>query len=452
MKLPRVLIAGERSGTGKTTVATGIMGALVKTGYKVQPFKVGPDYIDPSYHSKITDRNSRNLDLWLTSERAVVESLGEGSKGADIAVIEGAMGLYDGISGEGSRGSSAHIAEITSTPVIFVLNASKLGYSAGAIVKGYKSFGGVNIGGVILNNVGSKSHEDILRQGIDKTGVEILGSIPREKSISLPERHLGLIPALEKGEFSEVLERISKLVEENVDLDSLMEIAFSAEELPSPSQEEEKEKRIKIAVAKDRAFSFYYWDNIELLKKHGAEIVFFSPLTESPPPCDGLYIGGGFPEVFAEELSSNKEALRRVKALFEDEMPIYAECGGLMYLCREIVSGEKSYTMAGVFDARVEMTEKLQALRYTLARVEHDNIYLRKGSLVKGHEFHYSRIVDAAEDIKFIYSLHRGVGIKDFRDGFYDKNTLASYMHIHFRGAREFPENFVKACIRYSRR
>ncbi|HEQ78549.1 MAG TPA: hydrogenobyrinic acid a,c-diamide synthase (glutamine-hydrolyzing) [Euryarchaeota archaeon] len=452
MKLPRVLIAGERSGTGKTTVATGVMGALVKAGYRVQPFKVGPDYIDPGYHSKVTGRNSRNIDIWLTSKKAVVESLAEASGDADIAVIEGAMGLYDGISGEGYKGSSADIAEITSTPVVLVIDSAKLGYSAGAIFKGYKDFGTVNIKGVIVNNIGSKSHEEIIRHSIDKAGGEILGIIPRDSSVSLPERYLGLIPALEQEEFSDIIERISKLVEENVALDRIIEIASSAKELPSIPSEEKKDNSVRIAVAKDSAFSFYYWDNIDLLKKHGAEIIFFSPLNETPPDCDGIYIGGGFPEVFRQELSSNKKALRRIKSLFEDEMPIYAECGGLMYLCRNIISEGKSFRMAGVFDAEVEMTEKLQALKYTLARVDLDNIYLKKGSFVKGHEFHYSRIIDIAEDVKFLYTLQKGAGIKDFRDGLYDKNTLAGYMHIHFRGVEKFPGNFVKACLKYRRK
>jgi len=453
--LPRFIVAGARSGTGKTTVATGIMGALARAGLKVQPFKVGPDYIDTGYHSLATGRQSINLDPWLTSERGTLETLVEGGSGAEFAVVEGAMGLYDGVTGQGSWGSTAHISRLTSTPVLLVLDSRKMGYSAGALVKGYQSFEGVDLKGVILNHVGSSTHEEILRQGVEKAGASVLGAIPREKGITLPERHLGLVPALEKGEFSSTVKKITSLVEEHVDLEGVMEIARSPVDLPSFPISRNQEPRVKVAVARDAAFSFYYWDNLELLRREGAELEFFSPLEEEPPGCDGVYLGGGFPEVFASQLSKSPSR-KKLMSLFEDEVPIYAECGGLMFLCREIRAleggSEKSFPMVGAFSATVEMTRKLQALRYTLATVSRRNPYLGKGTKVKGHEFHYSRITDLSRDQKYLYSLQRGSGISDFRDGLIENNALASYMHLNFRGEREFPKNFVTACLRHSKK
>ena len=451
MKIARILIAGERSGVGKSTVVTGVLGALAEAGVKVQPFKVGPDYIDPGHHAIAIGEPSRNLDTWLMGEGGVVESLLRGSKGKELAVIEGAMGLYDGISG-GYEGSSAHIAKLTSSPVVLLVDASKIAGSIAALVSGYRSFDpGLSFAGVVLNNVGSEAHARMLGEAIEsRTGLPVLGWLPRNSDVEIPERHLGLIPAAERQE-QELYLRLAEFVREHVDLEAIMRAARDAPPLPDPPVEEGEEPTVRVGVALDRAFSFYYWENIELLRSAGAEVVFFSPIGDRTlPEVDGLYIGGGFPEVYAPEIAKNRKLMREIRKKSGKDMPIYAECGGMMYLTRELLDLEgKAHEMAGVFDAVAEMTPKLQAVRYTLARAALNTPFFREGEILKGHEFHYSRIADFAGDISFAYSLQRGVGISDHRDGFISNATLASYMHLHFAGSRDFLKSFIAACASY---
>jgi cobyrinic acid a,c-diamide synthase len=448
MKVARILIAGERSGVGKSTVVTGIIRALADEGMKVQPFKVGPDYIDPSHHTMAIGEPSRNLDTWLMGERGVVESFLLGSKGKDLAVIEGAMGLYDGFSGS-YEGSSAHIAKLTSTPVVLLVNASKIAGSIAALVSGYKSFDPeLSFAGVILNGVGSESHARMLGEAIEsRTGLPLLGWLPKSSEIEIPERHLGLIPAAERQE-EEVYLKLAEFVREHVDLEAILRAARDAPPLPEPPAEEEKEPTVRVGVALDKAFSFYYWENFELMRREGAEVVFFSPISDNAlPDVDGLYIGGGFPEVYASEIAQNRKLMREIRKKSEEGMPIYAECGGMMYLTRELLDLEgNAYEMTGIFDAVVEMTPKLQAVRYTLARAARNTPFFCEGDVLKGHEFHYSRIADFASDISFAYSLQRGMGIADHRDGFISNATLASYMHLHFAGSRDFLKSFIAAC------
>ena len=448
MRVARILIAGERSGVGKSTVVTGIIRALVEEGMKVQPFKVGPDYIDPGHHAVAAGIPSRNLDTWLMGERGVLESFLLGSRGRDIAVIEGAMGLYDGFAGA-YEGSSAHIAKLTSTPVVLLVNASKIAGTIAALVSGYKSFDpGLSFAGVVLNGAGSESHARMLGEAIEsKTGLSLLGWLPKNSEIEIPERHLGLIPAAERQE-EEVYLKLAEFVREHVDIEAILCAARDAPPLPEPPAGEEKEPAVRVGVALDKAFSFYYWENFEIMRREGAEVVFFSPIADDTlPEVDGLYIGGGFPEVYAREIAQNRKLMKEIKKKSEEGIPVYAECGGMMYLTKELIDLDgNTHRMAGIFDAVVEMTPRLQAVRYTLARGALDTPFFREGEVFKGHEFHYSRVADFADDISFAYSPQRGVGIAEHRDGFISDATLASYMHLHFAGSRDFLRSFLAAC------
>ncbi len=456
MRVPTLIIASPWSCAGKTTIAIGLMGALKKRGLMVQPFKVGPDFIDPSYHTAITGFRSRNLDTWLTSKRAVIEIFQNATKNADIAIIEGVMGLFDGMNGKSESTSTAEIAKILRAPVILVLDVLNLARSAAALVIGCKVFDRrVEIGGAIINRVASKNHANWVTEAmVGKAEVPVLGAIPYDNSLKMPERHLGLVPTWEKGELRDFFENLIKKVESSVNLDEVLKIAKSARELPAIKKAPKwrKGEKVKIGVAFDEAFNFYYWDNFELLEAHGAEIKFFSPIHDKglPEDIDGAYIGGGFPEVLAGEISKNNGMRRSVKRAIEDEMPFYAECGGLMYLMNSVVDFEgKTRGMVGLFGGKACMGRKLEALNYTLARVIADNSMSRRRMELRGHEFHFSRVEDLPDDTKFAYKMLIGKGILQKKDGLISHNCLASYMHLHFAQNPNLARNFIGACETY---
>ncbi len=443
-----MVIAGERSGVGKSTITVGILLALKERGLDPQPFKSGPDFLDPMHHSVLLDRRSRNLDTWMFPD-AVPELFARASEGAGISVIEGVMGLYDGYDGRSEEGSTAHLSKVLKAPVILVLDASASARSVGAVALGFQQYDPyADVRAVIFNNVGGKRHLDMLRDSL--RGIDCLGGIPKDADIKLESRHLGLVPAEENLD-RDRYERIRALIEENLDIGRLMEIANSAPELDivvpdaRPAQ-----TKARIGVARDEAFNFYYEDNFQYLRDAGAELVFFSPLRGEVPDVDGLYFGGGYPEMFAEQLDSNESVRAKVKQLSDEGMPIYAECGGLMYMCAGLTTLEGArYDMTGVFDAEVRMTEKLQALGYVEAKVIRDNVLAKVGDATRGHVFHYSKVF--GHDIgAFAYDLNKEEGIEASMDGFVKNRTLASYTHLHFGSSPEWAQNFVTACRAYS--
>ncbi|VVB86755.1 Cobyrinate a,c-diamide synthase [uncultured archaeon] len=474
LDIPRILIAGDRSSAGKTTISIGIMSVLRDMGYKVQPFKVGLDFIDPSYHTEVTGRHSRNLDGYLMTEDAVREVFSHAVKGADMAIIEGVRGLFEGLEATSDIGSTAQIAKILECPVILAINARSITRSTAALVSGYKSFDPeVNVVGVILNNIGSSRHGEKATKAIETyTGTPVIGEIPRNDSMKISMRHLGLIPALEGrrrlADFDENMGRIKNIIKEGIDIDRFISLARSAQPLIKPEEDIFKQQsngnKIQIGVALDEAFNFYYRDNLELLELAGAELVYFSPVNDSAlPKVDGLYIGGGYPELFARELEDNTSMRESIKQASAEGMPIYAECGGLMYLTQEIktdVSGSGNYhiaemkggtfRMAGAVPGRTLMGHK-RVVSYNVGGFVKDNVIGKAGATFIGHEFHHSEIVDIPEDTEFAIKLERGTGIKGELDGILVGNTMAAYAHLHAASYTGFARAFVDFCRANSR-
>ncbi len=439
--IPAVLIAGTHSGVGKTTVTLGLMAALRRRGLKVQPFKVGPDFIDPSHHTAICGRPSRNLDPFMMGLDGVRRSFCSATDGTDVAVVEGVMGLYDGMDAT-EVGSTAQVAKALDIPVLLVLNVHGMSRSAAAMELGFSSYDpGVKIAGTILNRVGSERHLSMLKNSLR---LPIFASLPRQKDMEMKSRHLGLEMGFER---EHDLDALASFIEDNSDLDRILEIGLE----PCHGWEGDRaaaKKDIRIGIAYDEAFCFYYYENFCELEMRGAELVFFSPLRDEMPDVDGLYIGGGYPELHAAELEA-APARRQIKKASEDGMPIYGECGGLIYLCSKIAFEEGSYKMAGALPATTIMTKKLQALGYTEAEVVNTNPVVGTGEIVRGHEFHYSR-VECEGDARFAYRLHRGKGISEGRDGLVEHSTLGGYMHAHFYS---YPvDRFIESCRIYGRR
>ena len=439
-----LLIAGTGSGVGKTTVAMGLMAALGKH-YKIQPFKVGPDFIDPGHHTRICGRPSRNLDSFIMGEQGVVETFARASKGADFCIIEGVMGLFDGID-DTEIASTAHVAKILNVPVILVINAHGASRSIAAVVKGFSEFDRVNIAGIILNNAGSDRHVKLIKDSLQSSGINIpvIGALPKNPELSIPSRHLGLHMA---GENNLDIGMLSDFIEKHIDIESVKTIAdnFTAPDIDINDRRERFD--VKIGIAHDSAFCFYYEDSFDELKLSGAELIFFSPMTDRLPDVDGIYLGGGYPELFAKELSASPTR-GEIKRAAEDGMPIYGECGALLYL-NESLEIDRTYKMAGILPANSRMTGKLQALGYTEAETAIDSPIARKGKITRGHEFHYS-ITECDRDAAFVYKLRRGKGIIDGKDGLMEHNTMASYMHTH-PASNSFDE-FLRLCRKYKSR
>ena len=446
LKNMRLVLAGTGSAVGKTTIATGIMKAFSKD-YRVQPYKVGPDYIDPTYHTLATGHDSRNLDSFFMSEPQIREAFQRGfiaSKG-DMGIIEGVRGLYEGISPTGDVGNTASVAKALNAPVILILNTRSLVKSAAAIVIGFKTLDpDVRIEGVILNRVKNHKHYLKTKEAVEKLAkTPVVGGIPRSDDIKVEQRHLGLVPAMERENILGYIGDWGRVMEENLDLDAIKEIMQAAGELP-PGREglwkSGGKKKVKIGVARDEVFTFYYQENLEALEANHAHLVYFSPLHhEEIPDVDGLYIGGGYPEIFSRELEANHSMRKSVVKFHQEERPIYAECGGLMYLTRSINQQE----MCGIFPYPSQMTGKPQALSYVISQAIEDNVILKKGETFRGHEFHYSKVALEGNTPKFAFKVLRGRGIASKRDGLMDKNALASYVHTHVAACPPFPANFT---------
>ncbi|MBO4400972.1 MAG: cobyrinate a,c-diamide synthase [Selenomonadaceae bacterium] len=450
-KIPRIIIAATQSGSGKTTITCGILAALKSRGVDVQAFKVGPDYIDTGYHEIASGRPAHNLDSWLVGREMLGWIFFNALKSPTIAVIEGVMGLYDG--GAAGVSSTAEIAKILRAPVVLVIDAKSMGASAAAVALGFREFDkDLNLAGVILNRIGSDSHARMIVDALDKIGVKCFGAVRRNAEFALPERHLGLVPTAENN-FTATLEKISATVSEQVNLDALLELANAAPPLDfKVSAAEKVPVTCRIAVARDAAFNFCYGESLRVLENFGAEIIFFSPLEdETLPDADGLIIGGGFPEMFAAELERNKKIRTDIRLAAENGLPVFAECGGFMYLMNSIADfSGKIFEMCGVIPARAAMTDRLQMVGYVDAEILRDCVIGRAGDKLHAHEFHFSIAQDSAgENIFDCTRLRTG---RNYRAGFAEKNIAASYLHIHFAGCTNAARNFVNACSNFKRK
>ncbi len=444
--IPRLIVAAPSSGQGKTTVATGLMAALAGRGLKVQAFKSGPDFIDPAIHTAATGRPCRNLDTWMMGEDLVLECFARAARGADIAIVEGVMGLFDGYSGKDDAGSAAHLARLLDAPVLLVVDGWAMARSAAALVHGFATFDPrVRVAGVLFNNLAGAGHYQFLRDALEGSGMPPVGWLRRDPSLTLPERHLGLVPA-HSGEH---LERLAAAVTEGVDLQAVLRLARTAGPLPQPRRrtfpERQEQDRVSLAVARDEAFWFYYQDGLEALEALGADLVPFSPLRDDRPPRDvqGIYIGGGYPELHARALAEN-EAIRRW--LSECSLPIYAECGGLMYLTRAIVDGEGTrHLMAGRLPTEAHLDGGGLTLGYVTATAACDHLLARRGEEVRGHEFHASRLSAGPELPAWQCRGHLG---SPRPEGFAGPGLLASYVHLHFAANLRAAGRFIAALRR----
>lgn len=448
METNRFVLAGTGSGVGKTTFTIGLMKALQEKGKNVQGFKCGPDYIDPTYHTAVTGRVSRNIDSWMFSHEAVRDIVARASKDADVAIIEGVMGFYDGKSPLSDAGSAAEISVVTESPVILIVNCASMARSVAAVVKGFQLLSDKpNIVGVIANQVGSVGHYEIAKAAIEQEcGIPVIGYLKREADIDIPSRHLGLIPAIERGDLDTFFEKLGALMAETIDLDLLLSLT-KAPVLEEKGQLfiEEPQQDVCIAVAKDAAFNFYYEENLALLRAKGATLQYFSPLANEPVPAeaDGLYIGGGFPEEFAETLAQNDMAKQSIREAIHKGLPTLAECGGFMY-CTEAItnsSGER-YEMLGVIPGEVSMQTKLAALGYREIFGTEGNFLIGANEEAKGHEFHYSKY--NGEHATPAYETKGRFGKK--LEGYNVNNLVAGYTHFHFVSNPQLVDNWITAC------
>jgi cobyrinic acid a,c-diamide synthase len=469
MGFPRIIISALRGGAGKTILSLGIIAALKGLGHQVAPFKKGPDYIDAGWLALAAGRPCYNLDTFLIAKEQVLNSFLTHTRNDDIAVVEGNRGLYDGIDPEGST-STAELAKLLKTPVILGLDCTKSTRTMAAAVLGCQHFDPeVNIAGVILNQVAGDRHAGILRSSIeDHCGLPVLGAVPKLKEQHFPERHMGLVPTPEHDWAKDSIESAAKMASDHMDLDAIVRIAQHAARKPivkisqacygddscSGLESIEISGPPIIGIMRDSAFQFYYPENLEALETEGARLKFLSPLKEDQvPDIDGLYIGGGFPETHVRQLAQNKRFRHELKALAEAGLPIYAECGGLMYLGEALVMGETSYPMAGVLPVVFGFSKKPQGHGYTVLRVEGENPYFEIGTQLKGHEFHYSRVIECHGDGRDpVFSMIRGTGLLAEKDGVCYKNVLATYSHLHALGTPLWAKAMVRNAICYKKK
>lgn len=450
-----LLVSGTASGVGKTTVALAIMAGLRRRGLVVQPFKCGPDFLDTGHHTRICGRAARNLDTWMLSVEANRSVLQNAAHDADVVVAEGMMGLFDGKSGSTEIGSSAEIAKLLRLPVVLVVDAAKRTRSVAAVVLGFELFDTeLRLAGVVLNRVASERHYEMLRDAIEAScKTKILGWLPLEPAISIPERHLGLQGAIEQPRDSQnaAIDALALLAETYLDLDRLLELECGLEmdEVKPASKTASIVDIVRVGVPSDHAFSFYYEDNLDMLREQGAEIVRFSPLhdTSLPRGLDALYFGGGYPELYAEQLSGNRQMLQDVRAFAASGRPVYAECGGMLYLSESLSVDDESYSMAGILPLSMQMTGKLVQFGYVTVEFTEDCLLGRKGTVVRGHSFHYSRIM-YRDSVRTSYRVQYSMSGKEEMEGFRQGNVLASYIHLHFGASPAVAQSFVEAIRR----
>ena len=442
------VVAGPASGVGKTTIALALIAALRSRGLTVQSFKCGPDFIDGGHHARACGRPSRNLDGWMLPPDVNRQIFYQGVQGTDVAVIEGVMGLFDGVDGMSEAGSTAEIAKLLDLPIVLVLDASQLARSAAALVKGFETFDPkLRVTGVVLNRVAGSTHYRLLREAIESScQAALLGYLPRDERIRIPERYLGLFTASEDALPDSALTMLGDLAKTHIDLEKLLQSASSFNPGFEPHGGMDSQARIRVGVARDRAFCFYYEDNFDALRAAGAEIVEFSPLADRglPEGVDALYLGGGYPELYAQELAQNREMIGAVRCFAEQGRPIYAECGGLMYLAKQILTrDQKPYAMAGVLPFDVSMTERLVKFGYTEVLLTADCMMGQKGTKARGHSFHCSNI-SGGERVERVYHLRYSLSRQEELEGFQVRNVLASYIHLHFLSNAGLATSFVE--------
>jgi len=456
---PRLVIAGVRGGSGKTMLSLAIIAGLrSQRGLKVVPFKKGPDYIDAGWLSVSAQRPCYNLDPFFLSGEMIINSFVSHARG-DVAVIEGNRGLHDGMDAVGSY-STAELSKLLRSPVVLIIDCSKMTRTAAAVVLGCMHLDKeVAIKGVVLNQVAGERHESVVRESINKyCSLPVLGVIPRLAAGDIPERHMGLIPYQEHPDTVKVIALAEEIAAKYLNIDAIAKIAMSAEPLNTPEigslRSGGQEGIVKIGVVRDSAFQFYYPENLEELEKGGAEIVDINALTDDRlPDIDALYIGGGFPETNALQLAGNTGFRNSIRHMAERGLPIYAECGGLMFLGESIsIEGEK-YPMAGVFPITFDMKKKPQAHGYTIAEIDRPNPFYPLGTLLHGHEFHYSAVAGIAEEaLRYsAFSMQRGKGIRDKRDGICYNNVLGTYTHIHALGSPEWASGLINCAKKYKK-
>jgi cobyrinic acid a,c-diamide synthase len=474
MRAPRLIVAALRGGSGKTILSLGIIAALQQLGYRVAPFKKGPDYIDAGWLALAAGRPCYNLDSFLLSAGCILDSFRSHSRDVDISVIEGNRGLYDGIDLEGST-STAELAKLLQAPVLLCVDCTKTTRTMAAVISGCRQFDpAVPLKGVILNRVAGSRHEKILRNCIEQfCGLPVIGAVPKLERQIFPERHMGLVPTPEHDWAVDSIDQIGRTAVKYLNLDQIAAIAQTAPglqtiggtasdersclEITAASLKQatpERAARPRIGVLRDSAFQFYYLENLESLAAAGAELVETSPLRDRHlPELDGLYIGGGFPETHAAELADNRDFAEQLKLAIEDGLPVYAECGGLMYLGKELVLEEIAYPMTGVLPVVFGFYKRPQGHGYTVATVEKENPFYEVGTEIKGHEFHYSRVIDWDGDKRdLVFRMQRGVGITADRDGTVYKNVLATYIHVHALGTPAWVSAMVQNAANHQAR
>ena len=447
-----VLIAGTASGVGKTTASLAILAAMRRRCLRVQPFKGGPDFLDTGHHTRISGRTARNLDTWMLSSEANLQVITDSTRDVDFILVEGMMGLFDGKSGTSEVGSSAEIAKLLKLPVVLVVDASKSARSVAAVVLGFELFDcDLPLAGIILNKVASPNHYHLLETAIvARCKTPILGWLPRNASVSIPERHLGLQTTEEastQDADAKQWETFADLAENHLNVDHLVSLTCGLElkRTPKYSQDPTPDSP-RIGVARDNAFSFYYEDNLDLLRECGAIVVPFSPLSDPhlPQELDAIYFGGGYPELYAARLSSNASMLQSIREFAATNKPVYAECGGMIYLSSELTTKDGTYSMARVLPLTMEMTDKLVHFGYATIELTRDCLLGRSGTIIRGHSFHYSRIVNEAS-LPTAYAVKYSLSGREENEGYLLGNVLASYIHLHFRAAPSIAEHLINA-------
>ncbi|HDK41082.1 MAG TPA: cobyrinate a,c-diamide synthase [Nitrospirae bacterium] len=462
--IPRIVISGLRGGSGKTILSLCLIASLRKDGFKITPFKKGPDYIDAGWLAQAAGSPCYNLDLFMMAPGRIKRSFISHAENSQIAVIEGNRGLFDGADHKGTF-STAQIAKLLKTPVILVIDCTKATNTVAAMVLGCQKMDPkVSIAGVVLNRVATGRQETLIRKAIsDRCKLPVLGAIPRLENDLFPERHMGLTPFQEHPGIKRSLSAVKKIASKYLDVNGIMKIAKKAgtikavvssqSSVVSRDRQRTTDIGLRIGIIKDSAFQFYYPENFEELERRGAELIAVSPLREKKlPDMDALYIGGGFPETHAIELSQNAGFRRSLCSAVEKGLPVYAECGGLMYLGKSLVLKNRKYPMAGVFPIVFELEKKMQAHGYTIVKVAGPNPYFPEGSILKGHEFHYSRVAEFKKGrTHMAFNMRRGKGIKNSMDGICYKNVLATYTHLHALGSPKWVDGMIKCAKRYKK-
>ena len=456
--LSSFIIAGTHSGCGKTTVSLGLMAALTLRGYTVQPFKVGPDFIDPGHHTQITGRTSENLDGWMLDRETNHDLFRRMGQEADVIVGEGVMGLFDGFSGSDEAGSTAQMAKWLGVPVLLVVDARSMARSAAAMVHGYTSFDpDLRFAGVVLNRVGSPGHARMLRQALRAAGgPPCLGCLPRQENLSLPSRHLGLMTAEDAPASQTWIQALGHWVDEHVHCENLLADTRMRGDGPQSqawvqtgTRAHPRKQKVRIGVARDQAFCFYYPQNLRLLQQAGAELIFFSPIqdTDLPEDLGGIYLGGGYPELHAAALAGNRGLRSQMRGFAQGNGPMYAECGGFMYCMQDLIDVQgQRHSMLGLFPFQARMDIRLRALGYREVQVQADSLLGPAGISLRGHEFHYSSIEEETDQVEQMYTLSDRLG-KAWRQGGYRVfNVLGSYVHLHFASNPQTADHFVHAC------